>query len=363
MKIGIDARFLGSHTGFDRYLQGLLETLEANDGSHQYIVFVSKVGDAAYQPHNTNFKKIVVNYPWYGLKEQFLGFRFWRAKVDLMHLPSWNAPWWMPMPFVVTIHDLILWQKPDPTGTHLPQWLFYLKYQLFKKIFASAVRHSRKILVPSKYTADELKKFFPKAAEKMVITGEAVKDFNRLPDQPWILEKYKITTPYLLYVGSAYPHKNLKRLLEAFALFRATHKEFNLVFAGNQDAFYEELKIWAKEKRLFFGAQFVGGVTDQELGTLYRHASLLLYPSLTEGYGLPPLEAMGVGTRSVVSYRGSLPEVLGDKAVYADPLNARDIAAKMTVALGLPKLTKTEIPAINRFGEIMRQAYDKALKK
>src|SRR3989344_4571301 len=151
MKIGIDARFLGSHTGFDRYLQGLLEILETNDGGHHYVVFVSKKGDTVYTPRNNNFKKVIINYPWYGFKEQFLGFRFKREKIDLMHIPSWNVPWLMPVPFVSTIHDLILWQKPDPTGTHLPKWLFYLKYWLFKKIFARAVGRSKQILVPSTY--------------------------------------------------------------------------------------------------------------------------------------------------------------------------------------------------------------------
>ena len=363
MTIGIDARFLGSKTGFDRYLQGLLETLEVNNSDHRYIIFVSKQGDAVYTPRHPNLKKIVIDYPWYGFKEQFLGFRFKREKVDLMHIPSWNAPWWMPTAFVVTIHDLILWEKPDPAGTHLPTWFFYLKYWLFKKIFARAVRKSRKILVPSAYTAQELKNAFPDIAKKIIITGEAIKDFSRLDGDQKFLEKNNIKLPYLLYVGSAYPHKNLKRLLLAFTMFRVKHKEYTLVLAGNQDAFYNDLKLWAKEKRLFFGIQFVGGVGDSELATLYREAALLLYVSLTEGYGLPPLEALTVGTRSVVSDRGSLPEVLGNQATYADPLNIQDIQAKIEVGLSLPKIDiKKTPPASRHFGEIMRASYDNVLK-
>lgn len=362
MTVGIDARFLGSNTGFDRYLQGLLETLEANDGGHQYIIFVSKNGDRAYEPHNKNFKKIVINYQWYGLKEQWLGWCFKRAGVDLMHIPNWNVPWHMPVPFIVTIHDLILWQAPNPEATHLPKWLFYIKYWLFKKIFSRAVRRSRKILVPSAYTAKELQSVFPEVQTKIIVTGEHVKDFSRLSGDPAILEKNNIVAPYLLYVGSAYPHKNLKRLLEAFALFRTTHKTFTLVLAGRQDQFYADLKIWAEAKLLLFGVQFVGAVDDAELGTLYRHASLFVYPSLTEGYGLPPLEALSVGTRSVVSLRGSLPEVLENRAVYADPLNIQDIAAKIEIALSLPKFEIAQtISAAKLFSDIMRHCYDNAL--
>ncbi len=363
MTIGIDARFLGSNTGFDRYLQGLLKMLETADFTNQYVVFVSKKGDNAYAPQNKNFKKIIIDCPWYGLKEQFLGWRFKREGAEMMHIPHWNAPLFMPIPFAVTIHDLILWQKPDIKGSHLPQWLFYFKYFIFKKIFTRAIKRSRAIMTPSIYTADELTTVFPECKNKIIVTGEAVKDFSRLPDNPAVLEKNNIAVPYLLYVGSAYPHKNLERLLETFALARARHPELSLILVGNQDDFYRDLKTWAAEKNFLAGVRFIDAVDDSALGTLYRHALLLLYPSLSEGYGLPPLEALSVGTRAVVSVRGSLPEVLGDSAIFCDPENVQDMLSKIELGLSSPKLMPYQAPNHSEiFIKKVLAAYDTVLK-
>lgn len=360
MLIGIDARFLGSHTGFDRYLEGLLNGLEKNDGNHRYVIFVSTKGDAVYQPRNNNFKKMLIDYPWYGLKEQFLGLKFKSAGVELMHIPHWNVPFFMPMPYVVTIHDLILWQKPNTEGTHLPQWLFYLKYFIFKKIFAWAVNRSRAVMVPSAYTANELMTAFPEAKNKITVTGEAVKDFSRLTDRPSLLAEQHILTPYLLYVGSAYPHKNLKRLIQAFQMVKTAKPGLNLLLVGNQDSFYRDLKEWGKQENYLVGVRFMDAVPDATLGTLYRYAALLVYPSLTEGFGLPPLEALSVGLRPVASRRGSLPEVLGERAVYCNPEDTKDIASKIESALELPRLEAWRPE--QDFASITRSLYENLIK-
>lgn len=363
MTIGIDARFLGTATGFDRYLSLLLEKLEETDRAHQYIIFVSENGDACYSPSNANFEKKIIDYPWYSLKEQLIGREFKKAKVDLMHIPHWNVPWWMPVPYVVTIHDLILYRERDPAGSHLPKPLFYLKYWAFRAIFRQAVRRACYIFTPSQFTTDDLLRCFPSVAEKTIVSGEGVRDFNKIEPDQSILTKHQINQPYFLYVGSAYPHKNLKRLLQAFHVFHKENPASTLVLAGNRDRFYDELISWARTSGFDSGLLMIGRVGDAELSALYRSAEALLYPSLIEGFGLPPLEALSVGTPVIVSKRGSLPEILGNEALYCDPENIASMVQAMREVKN-QKIIRQSRPwsMADNFGSLTRDYYDKALK-
>jgi len=151
------------------------------------------------------------------------------------------------------------------------------------------------------------------------------------------LQKFK--KPYLLYVGNAYPHKNLERLILAFKKLIKEGLDYQLVLVGGEDYFYKKLK---KHLNHFNQAErstinqkiiFPGFVSDKELGELYKSASLYIFPSLSEGFGLPPLEAMARGVPVVSSNATCLPEILGDAVIYFDPLDINDMAKQIKKAL------------------------------
>ncbi|MCK4968549.1 MAG: glycosyltransferase family 4 protein, partial [Candidatus Aenigmarchaeota archaeon] len=143
-------------------------------------------------------------------------------------------------------------------------------------------------------------------------------------------KKYFINKPYFLYVGNAYPHKNLTKLLTAFKLFSQRQK-YQLVLVGKNDFFYQRLKTLAKQRNLLSQRSiiFTGFVPDDELAILYQQCQAYIFPSLYEGFGLPPLEAMAQQAPVIAARAGSLPEILGPAALYFDPQQESNIVQVM----------------------------------
>lgn len=169
-------------------------------------------------------------------------------------------------------------------------------------------------------------------------------------NQKYILEKYKINKPYLLYVGNAYPHKNLGRLIETFKILINTYeKDLQLVLVGEEDYFYQRLKkeissILYSIKE-FDRIIFTGFVPEEELLTFYQNAAVYIFPSLCEGFGLPPLEAMAHGVPVVCSKSTCLPEILGEAVVYFDATNPQNMAKKINSVLSDESLRQKLIAA------------------
>src|SRR5690606_4764995 len=148
-----------------------------------------------------------------------------------------------------------------------------------------------------------------------------------------------VTQPFMLYVGNAYPHKNLERLLEAFAAFRTgEHSNWRLVLVGSEDYFYARHKQEAFEKGRDVSVTFYGHATDEELSGLYDHASFYVFPSLCEGFGLPPLEAMQHGLPVASANASCMPEILAEAALYFDPTSPAAITAAMKIMADRPEL-------------------------
>lgn len=345
-KIGIDARFFGSiGKGLGRYTQKLIENLEKIDQQNQYFIFLRKENFDEYQPQNTNFQKVLADYAWYSFAEQIFFPRILNSfKLDLVHFPHFNVPIFYRGKFVLTIHDLILIHFPTLRGTTLNPLWYRLKYLAYKVAIAKAIQKAETIFTVSEFTKKDILQHYKVPETKIKVTYEASENFCRrvAKNNEKIIEKYGIIMPYVMYVGNAYPHKNLEKFVEAFEIFSASQKNFQLIFVGKEDYFYKRLKEYVA-KRKIANIKFLGFVLDDELDVLYRFAGLYVFPSLYEGFGLPPLEAMAKGTPVVSSDHECMREVLGEAAHYVDAREAQKIADGMTKVLSDDFLRKEMI--------------------
>jgi glycosyltransferase involved in cell wall biosynthesis len=339
MHIGIDARFYGTlGKGLGRYTQKLIEHLETIDTTNRYTIFLRRENFDEYEPKNPNFSKVLADYQWYSFAEQAIfPFLLMTYRFDLMHFPHFNIPVLYRGKFVVTIHDLILVHFPTQRATTLhPVW-YRVKFAAYKATIWWAVHRSRHILTVSEYTKQDILRHYRVCEEKITVTYEATDGFCRFvsPQQSRaILQQYGLTSnddrailkPYLLYVGNAYPHKNLEALIDA--LDRDALRDVTLLLVGKEDYFYRRLKSAVCARRME-NIVFAGFVSDEALDVLYRFGRMYVFPSLYEGFGLPPLEAMSRGLPVLAAKATCLPEVLGDAARYFDPRQANSLAQNL----------------------------------
>ncbi len=337
MRIGIDARFYGPiGKGLGRYTQKLIENLERLDTANDYVIFLRGDNWADYQPRNPRFRKVLADYRWYTVKEQvYLPLAIYKQRIQVMHFPHFNVPILYFGKFIVTIHDLILLQYPTKRATTLGPLMYAMKLFGYRWVIRRAVRRARALLTVSEYTKAQLIESFRLPAHKIVVTHEAVdpEQSSIATVSQTVLNQYRIKKPYILYVGNAYPHKNLERLICAYKLLIESGVSHYLVLVGKHDYFYERLKKEVALLNLQGRVLFPGFVTDKDLPAIYEHASVYTFPSLLEGFGLPPLEAMAHGVPVVAARSSSLPEVLGDAARYCDPQSEEDIAAAIYAVL------------------------------
>lgn len=356
MRIGIDARFYGSvGKGLGRYTEKLIEHLEQIDTDNDYVVFLRRENFDEYVPKNVRFKKVLAQYVWYSFSEQFLfPFRLLSFRLDLVHFPHFNVPFLYPKRFIVTIHDLILLRYPTFKNSTRPTLFYWIKFAAYRFIIACAIRRAAHIITVSHFTEADIVSRYSLARGKISVTYEAAdtwcyslsemeaqRFFHRLglfrtASANNVVLTRDILKPYLLYVGNAYPHKNLEALLQGASLFPA----YQFVLVGREDYFYRRLKKKVKESGLQ-NIIFADFVSDRELSALYRFARLYVFPSLYEGFGLPPLEAMAHGLPVLSSSCGSLPEILGDAAYYFDPHTDGSFARELGTVLGNETLRHT----------------------
>ncbi|MBP9828260.1 glycosyltransferase family 4 protein [Patescibacteria group bacterium] len=337
MRIGIDARFFGPRVGgggLGRYVSELVNHLQMLDERNEYVIFLKKENFADFKVTKPNITKRLVDVAWYSFAEQtVLPREILAAKVDMMHFPHWNVPVFCQVPFIVTIHDLILLDDPSSArATTRGPIVHGAKYLGFRLVLEAAVRRSRHIIAVSEATKRSILKHFSVAPSKITVIHNGV----RAPEdgKGVSLRELGVLEPYILYVGNSYPHKNLFMLLEAFSIVHAQLPRMQLVFAGKHDQFSRALEQEARDRG--FGSEhfrFINLPTDNELGALYRHASVLAYPSKIEGFGIPPLEAMWCGTPVVCSNTTSLPEIVGDAAQTVSPDDPQRFSQALLAAI------------------------------
>lgn len=336
MRIGIDARFYGPRTGgggLGRYVAELVTHLQSVDKLNSYVIFLRKANFHECIITNHNFSKRLVDVPWYTLAEQIVMRReVVAAGVDLMHYPHWNVPIFSRVPFVVTIHDLILLEDPDSAhATTRNAFIHGIKQIGHRLALEHAIYRSRQIIAVSEFTKVSLLRHYRVNPQKITVIHNGVT--SPIDGRGVSLRDLGVYEPYFLYVGNAYPHKNLSFMLGAFARFHSRHPSVQIVLAGKRDTFSQKLELESKELGIPSNAiRFVDLPTDEEIAALYRHANLFIYPSRIEGFGIPPLEALSHGTPVTVARTASMPEILGDDVRYFDPDDVEELSKIMNEA-------------------------------
>ncbi|MDD4901034.1 MAG: glycosyltransferase family 1 protein [Patescibacteria group bacterium] len=338
MRIGIDARFYGPvGKGLGRYTQEMIDQLIKLDRSNEYVIFLRRENFSACQTDNPKVKKVLVDIKWYGWAEQIIfPFYILAERLDMMHFLHFNVPVLCPVKFLVTIHDLILLKFPTRRATTLSPLIYALKNFFYKIVIYSAVKRARGIFAVSAFTKKELLSRFRIRPEKIIVTYEGVPEFFLAAKKinqsaAGTLEKYNIAQPYLLYVGNAYPHKNLEGLINVFASLNHEQPALRLILVGKEDYFYRRLKQLVKS--LGENIIFPGYVPDADLKILYSEALAYVFPSFYEGFGLPPLEAMAFGLPVVSSNKTCLPEILGQAAIYFNPESEKEMREKIELVI------------------------------
>ena len=346
MKIAIDARFYGPEgTGIGRYLENLLRELEKIDSINQYTVLLRKNNFDLFNPKGANFKKILTDARWYSVKEQILVPAVLnKIKPDLVHFPHVNIPLLWGGKFVVTIHDLTKTDFGSAASSTKILPIYLIKNQGYKIVLNQALRRAEKILTPSKFVKEKISQAFQIPASKFAVTYEAADDiFVRAGTTNYstgkirgVLESFDIKRPFFLHVGNLFPYKNAEILLEALPKL---DEKFSLVLVGGINAFTERFEKKVGQLKLEKRVRFTSYIPNEDLGLLYKQAEALVFPSLSEGFGLPGIEAMAVGCPVVAAEVSSLPEVYGKAALYFDPTSEEELLEKMNLVLD-PKVRK-----------------------
>jgi len=327
MNIGIDARMIDA-TGIGRYTRNLIENLEKIDKDNSYFIFLKKDDYEKINFGNQNFIKVLADFHWYGLSEQVKFPKLIKKnKIDLMHFPHFNVPIFYNGKFVVTIHDLTLHKHKTVKASTKGALVYQFKHFLYKIIFRSAIKKAKYIFTLSEFTKDDVLNNFRVDKNKFFVTlaGAPEKKDDLYLDIN-IKTKFKIKDKFILYVGNAYPHKNLGIFIN---IAKKLNNDISIVLAGKKDYFYNTLEKEINNNNLQNKIIITDYVNDKELSWLYKNAQVFVFPSFNEGFGLPLLEAASFGAPIATSNAASLPEVIGDAALYFDPKSSEQALEKI----------------------------------
>jgi len=360
MQVALDIRRI-SDFGVGTYVRNLVNQLARLDRENRYLLIGREAHLAELETLPSNFKLLPYPYKVDSPATHFhLPFVLRRRRVDILHMPYFYAPAFIPCPLIITVHDLtsILGRTVSlQRGKSIEYW------------FARrALNRASRVIAVSQATRRELCRLFnlPESKIKVVYNAldERLTHDHEPPDQDRVLERYQVSYPYLLYAGNIRPQKNLPRLIEAFAVLKAelaNHPRFahlKLIVIGDELTKHPELRRTVTQTRLRQDVRFLGFVPHQILRVFYRRAEAFVFPSLQEGFGLPPLEAMAHGTPVVTSNVSSLPEVVGQAAVQVNPENVFEIARGIRQVL-LDEGTRRQVIS-QGFEQIKRFSWERA---
>jgi len=328
-KIGIDAR-LYSQTGVGTYLRNFLHYLDSSDlnGKIIYVYLMDNDYDKASFRNKAIIKRRA-NYHWHGFGEQ-LGFvmTLYSDNLDLMHFTYFSYPILYFKPFISTVHDITpLTYKTGKASTRNP-FVYQVKHWIFRLVLRNQLLFSKSIITPTATVKNELIKIYGQfVKQKILVIGEGVnyeiKDVN---ENKSLKKRYK---DFFIYVGNFYPHKNVGRLIEAFSNLKTSAV---LILIGPDDYFYRRFF----SRRINRKVQFVKSPSLANLVYFYKNAKALIHPSLSEGFGLPLIEAVFLGCPIIASDIPVFQEILKGRYLSFDPQNSLDIKDKIESFLVKP---------------------------
>ncbi len=358
MKIAIDARMYGlENAGIGRYVMNLVDRLVENK-SHQWLLFIAP----KHIPHFDKYahvKTIPCTIRHYSLAEQTKFLRLLnRTSFDLIHFPHFNVPLLYNKPFVVTIHDILWHQVKGGNVTTLSPLMYHLKYSGYKATVNHALTKAKAIMVPSNYVKNDIIEHFKKLdQQKITVTYEGV-DTHLITQNESNHIQTVAEPPYLMYIGSAYPHKNLTILLKAM---KHLSPNVRLKIIGSRSIFLDQIKQHIKKDQLESRVECLGYQTDEEVKQLLESALALVHPSKSEGFGLTGLEAMASSCPVISSNATALPEIYQDACLYFDPDNETELVTQIEKLQGDPNLRSQLIAAgLKQVGQF---SWDKTVKQ
>ncbi|OGJ63517.1 hypothetical protein A3C37_00170 [Candidatus Peribacteria bacterium RIFCSPHIGHO2_02_FULL_53_20] len=305
--IGIDCRFGGTRSGLGRYTRAMLTELLRSNHPVQYVLFVGSEKEEWLQNlrHVANCKLQIANFAHYSLAEQTLfPALLWRSGIDLFFSPHFNVPLLCPVPFVSTIHDLILHRYPGNASL--------LKRLAYRLQMASTIRRTKAILAVSSFTALEIGGIYgSRAHRKCHVTGEGVEEQffpASVSSVAAIRTRYRLEKPFFLYVGSGKKHKNVRMLIDTFAALQNTDQQLVLVMLASE-----------APHPLPPDVIHIPDVADVDLPALYCAADCFVTASLYEGYCLPVAEALSCGCPVIACNRTAIPEIASGHAMLIEP--------------------------------------------
>jgi glycosyltransferase involved in cell wall biosynthesis len=333
MRIAIDARKWKDY-GIGTYVRNVVRHLARLDRESTYYLLCDRADEATLRDLAANFVPVVEASAGYSVAEHLsIPRKLRQLGADLFHSPHYVLPLVGRTPSVVTIHDCIHLLFPQ----YLPNRLAH-RYARF--MMQQAVEKSALVFTVSEASRRDILRFFPQAdPDRVLVVPNAIDpSLREVPDEAEmdrVRERYQIRGRFVLYAGNIKPHKNLDRLIEAFGRLRhrSGFEDLKLLIIGDEVSKYGSLRRTVEAAGVRQDARFFGFVPDRTLACLYRLASVFAFPSLYEGFGLPPLEAMACGTPVVTSNVSSLPEVVGDAALLVDPRDVDALADAMGRAL------------------------------
>ncbi|WP_031497658.1 glycosyltransferase family 4 protein [Bryobacter aggregatus] len=359
MRIAIDVRHARDF-GIGTYIRNMVHALSRIDEENRYILAGRKEDLREFGELPCNFKRAVFPRSDAGFLNQ-ISFPLFlrRLEPDLCHVPLNAAPLFMPKPYIVTIHDmssLLFPEQQQQDGNSMRH-----QYRLFR--FRRSLLRANRIIAVSKSTQRDVE-------DLLRVPQGRIRQIYSAPDPNFLehahlatsgspafeverkktLERYQISYPFLLYAGNVRPQKNVPRLVEAFAVLRneleghPLYKDLRLIIIGDEMWKHPQVRRMVIQTRMEPYVRFFGFVPFDTLRIFYSAARVFVFPSLYEGFGMPPLEAMASGTPVVCSGTSSLPEVVGDAAVLVNPENVFDIARGIRDVL-LDEKLRTELIA------------------
>lgn len=326
MRIGIDIQTtLGQKVGFGYYVENLIKNLKKYDQKNEYFFFRPKREKDLSTPERFIWDQITLPY------------KAKKAKVEVLHQPCFSVPIFYNQKIVVTVHDLI--------SIFFPKNIPFVSCLFFSKWMPFSYKKADKIIAISKQTKKDIQDILSLPSEKIEVIYEAVgEEYKKINDQKTlekIRKKYNLNFDFILHVGTIEPRKNLEFLVKAYA---KTLSKFNLkpklVIVGKRGWYYSGLFKLIKKLNLEKNIIFTGYVEAEDLPILYNLASLFVFPSLYEGFGLPPLEALACGCPVICSNTSSLPEVVGEAGILLAPNDQEAWAFHINKILNNEKLKK-----------------------